>query len=172
MLLAVGLARCIGQIGDFRRILNGSGVGVFQGIGLTVESVGEGVIGFVELAVPQRFPCLIVIKSQLFQSIDQRIVEGVGLYSDFGFVLTRNHFFFRFLRLRDRDGVRQSLAEGVILLFGQFGALTLVDVVDLFGDFIILVLAAVQFFSDLGVGKFAGGYLIVYSRSPFLFLTV
>ena len=83
MLFGVDRARLVGH-GSGGGGLSGSGFGVVQGIGLTVESVGEGVGVVVELAVLQCLLCLSVIKLQLFQSLLHRIVAGFGLCSGFG----------------------------------------------------------------------------------------
>ena len=131
VLLGVGLARFIGQIGDIRRILRGSGLGVVQGIGLTVESVGEGVIGFVERALRQCFLCLRFSKIQLFQSVDHRIVAGFGLCSGFGLGLfsvgldVAGHGLFR------GHTVGKGAAQCIGLVQTQLSVLTVADVVDL-----------------------------------------
>ena len=83
VLLGVDRARLVGH-GSGGGGLSGSGFGVFQGIGLTVESVGEGVGVVVELAVLQCLLYLSVSKIQLFQGALHRIVAGFGLCSGCG----------------------------------------------------------------------------------------
>ena len=82
VLFGVDRARCVGS--GSGGLGSGGVYGVVQGIGLTVESVGEGVGVVVELAVLQCLLCLSVIKLQLFQSLLHRIVAGFGLCSGFG----------------------------------------------------------------------------------------
>ena len=104
---------------------------IVQGIGLAVLHADKFAAICIDLT-GVLFHCGLGVgfrKTHLYQSFGQRSLGGFGLCRIFGFLFAANGFGFTRLRLRDIDGVRQTLADDLLLIHAQLSMLAVADIV-------------------------------------------
>ena len=153
----VGNLIFIGGSADLRRHF---GTLIVQGIGLAVFHIDKvaavrridltGVLFHCGLGVGFR-------KTHFYQSFGQRSLGGFGLCRVFGFLFAANGFGFTRLRLLDLDGVRQTLADDLLLIHAQLSMLAVADIVH-FATLGLVVAAKIV--GDLFCTQLIGGCLV------------
>ena len=132
---------------------------IVQGIGLAVLHVDKVAAICIDLTGVLRH-CglgLLFSKTHLYQSSGQRSLGGFGLCRIFGFLFAANGFGFILLRLLDLDGVRQTLADDLLLIHAQLSMLAVADIV----HFVTLgLVVAAKIVGDLFCAQLTGGFLI------------
>ena len=155
--ILVGNLIFIGGSADLRRHFS---TFIVQGIGLVVLHVDKvAAVRRIDL-IGIRLHCglgVVFGKTHLYQSFGQCSLGGFGLCRVFGFLFAANGFGFTRLRLRDLDGVRQTLADDLLLIHAQLSMLAVADIVH-FATLGLVVAAKIV--GDLFCTQLIGGCLV------------